>query len=418
MNLVPYRHFNRLRGRNSLSPMRRLTASILTLTTLAACQTRPEYGRPLPEGWPALIKLAPGEARPDFAPQWEERDAILPALERSIAWTRKRHAEQFFPIEGITHGHALASLEAFREALLTASGPADFRARLERDFDVYKSAGWNGHGGGVLFTGYCTPILKGSLAAAPGYDWPLYGLPEDLAKGPQGEILGRKLADGGLEPYPTRSVIESSHMLAGQGLELVWLSDPLDAFIAHVNGSAFIELPDGSMVKFGYSGKNGREYTSLGKELVADKQMKADQVSLASIRSWAARHPQKLVDYLHRNDSYVFFTEISGTPRGSLNVEVEPGRTLATDKRLFPRGAVVFVDTELADERGRGVPFERFLLDQDTGGAIRTAGRADIYLGIGPEAEALAGRTQAEGQLYYLFLSDEALTRRGEAPVP
>jgi membrane-bound lytic murein transglycosylase A len=205
-------------------------------------------------------------------------------------------------------------------------------------------------------------------------------------------------------------------MFAGQGLELVWLADPLDAFIAHVNGSAFVELPDGGMVKLGYAGKNGREYTSLGAELVKDKQLKADRVSLATIRAWAAKNPDKLVDYLHRNESYVFFTEISGTPRGSLNVEVEPGRTLATDKRLFPRGAVVFVETELTDEDGDRYPFERFLLDQDTGGAIRTAGRADLYLGIGPEAEELAGRTRAEGQLYYLFLNERALEGMGAQP--
>jgi membrane-bound lytic murein transglycosylase A len=389
--------------------MSRIAAVVLALSALAACHAKPEYGRPLPDGWPALLKLGPGEKWPDLAQQWNDREEILPALERSIEWTRKKHAEQFFPIENVTHEHALASLEGFRTALMESSSPDDFLARLESDFDVYKSAGWNGLGGGVLFTGYCTPILKGSLAAAPGFDWPLYGLPEDLAKGEHGEILGRTLPSGMLEPYPTRSVIESSAMLAGQGLELVWLSDPLDAFIAHVNGSAFIELPDGGSVKLGYAGKNGREYVSLGAELVKDKQLKADRVSLATIRDWAALHPDELLEYLHRNDSYVFFTEITGTPRGSLNVEVEPGRTLATDKRLFPRGAVVFVETELVDAEGRETPFEHVLLDQDTGGAIRTAGRADIYLGIGPQAEDLAGRTRAEGQLYYLFLNERAL---------
>lgn len=396
--------------------MSRIAALILSVSVAAACHTRPEYGRPLPDGWPALLKLGPDEPWPDFAPQWHERDEILPALERSIAWTRKQHARQFFPIEGITHEQALSSLERFRDALLESRGPDEFLSRLEADFDVYKSAGWNGLGGGVLYTGYCTPILEGSLAAAPGYDWPLYGLPEDLAKGPQGEILGRTLPDGGLEPYPTRRAIESSALLSGQELELVWLSDPLDVFIAHVNGSAFVELPDGAMIKLGYAGKNGREYVSLGQELVKDKQLKADRVSLATIRAWAAKHPDELIEYLHRNDSYVFFTEIAGTPRGSLNVEVEPGRTLATDKRLFPRGAVVFVDTELTDEKGRETPYARFLLDQDTGGAIRTAGRADIYLGIGPEAEELAGRTRAEGQLYYLFLNERALAEPRAEP--
>jgi membrane-bound lytic murein transglycosylase A len=396
--------------------MSRTAALVLALTALAACHAKPEYGRPLPEGWPALLKLGPNEPWPDFAQQWHEREALLPALERSIAWTRKPHAEQFFPIEGISHAHALSSLEAFRAALTESDGPADFLARLEQDFDVYRSAGWNGLGGGVLFTGYFTPIFEGSLAAAPGYDWPLYGLPEDLAKGPQGEILGRKLSDGMLEPYPTRRVIESSHMFAGQGLELVWLKSPLDAFLAHVNGSAFIELADGSMVKFGYAGNNGREFTSLRSALIADKRIKADRASLTTVIEWAAKHPDELIEYLHRNDRYVFFSEIAGTPRGSLNVEVEPGRTLATDKSLFPRGAVVFVEAGLEDESGHSTPFERFLLDQDTGGAIRTAGRADIYWGVGDEAGAVAGRTQAEGQLYYLFLNQRALEGAGAQP--
>jgi membrane-bound lytic murein transglycosylase A len=106
----------------------------------------------------------------------------------------------------------------------------------------------------------------------------------------------------------------------------------------------------------------------------------------------------------------VFFTQIDGNPRGSLNVEVSPQRTLATDKTLFPRGALVYVDATLplpaaAGRRGQA-PFRQLMLDQDTGGAIRTAGRADIYLGIGPQAEQRAGATRSEGQLYYLFLEE------------
>ena len=79
-------------------------------------------------------------------------------------------------------------------------------------------------------------------------------------------------------------------------------------------------------------------------------------------------------------------------------------RTLATDKTLFPRGALTFVEAEVG-----GVPYQRLMFDQDTGGAIRTAGRGDLYLGIGPDAERRAGTTKAEGQLYYLFLTEEPL---------
>ena len=115
-------------------------------------------------------------------------------------------------------------------------------------------------------------------------------------------------------------------------------------------------------------------------------------------------HESELQDYLDRNESYVFFTPIEGNPRGSLNVEVSGERSLATDKTLFPRGAVCFVDTRVGS--GSGKSFRQFMFDQDTGGAIRTAGRADIYLGSGATAERLAGTTEQQGQLYYLFLKD------------
>jgi len=393
-----------------------LLLALLSCSGLCGCRSAPDYSRALPPGWPALLPLEPGEPRPAFAEEWYARDEILPALDRSIEWTRRTHARQFFPIEGVSHERALRSLERFREVLLASEGPADFEQHLEREFTVYKSAGWDGRGGGVLFTGYFTPILEGSRTADARHRWPLYALPPDLVKGPQGEILGRRLSDGTLEPYPTRRAIEAGSLLAGQDLELVWLADPLDAFIAHVNGSAFVRLSDGSMLRLGYSGKNGQEYTSLGQELVKDGKLAKDALSLPAIRAWAAEHPEELDEYLQRNDSYVFFTPIEGNPRGSLNVEVAAGRSLATDKTIFPRGALTFVDTRLGPGSGQDAVYRRFLLDQDTGGAIRTAGRADIYLGVGDEAGRLAGRTRSEGQLYYLFLSEQALAAARPRP--
>lgn len=391
--------------------VRASTASVLALLPLAllgACRSAADFGRPLPDGAPALLPLGPGEPVPDVAHQWEEREEILPALQRSLDWTRSPHAKRFFPIAGITHERALESLERFQEVLRESLGPQDFQTRVEREFDVFKSAGWDGRGGGVLFTAYCTPILEGSLERTERYRHPLYALPPDLVKGPEGEILGWETAFGRMATYPSRGAIEAGGLLEGKGLELVWLADPIDAYIAHVNGSAFVELSDGSLYRLGYAGKNGRAYSSLGRALEADGILPEDGASLRAIREWAASAPPEEVrEYLHRNASYVFFTPIDGRPHGSLDVEVTAGRSLATDKSLFPRGALVFVDADETPDGGAPPEtFHRFLFDQDTGGAIRTAGRADIYLGVGPEAEARAGRTKVVGQLYYFFVKE------------
>jgi membrane-bound lytic murein transglycosylase A len=366
---------------------------------------RPDYSRPLPPGSPALLLLGPNDKRPDYAADWRQRERMLPALDRSIDWMKRPSAKGHFPIEGVSHERAQRSLERFRELLATSGSADEFRRTVDQEFNIYKSAGWDGRGGGVLFTGYCTPILDGSLERSEVYKYPLYGLPPDLVKDEQGNVLGQRLPDGSIAPtYPDRRAIDQGGLLAGQGLELVWMKDPLDAFIAQVQGSVVIRLPDGGQHQLGFSGHNGREYTSLRNELIKDKKIVDTEANLVTMRQWANAHPLEVPKYLARNERYVFFTPIQGNPRGSLNVEVTTERTLATDKRLFPRGGVVYVDTTIGNSRSAGKRFSQFMLDQDTGGAIRTAGRADIYLGTGASAERLAGTTQAEGQLYYLFL--------------
>lgn len=377
----------------------------LLLSAACVAPQEKDFETPLPPGAPALLEWQ--GAWPDMAATWYERDELLPALDRSIEWTDREYARNFFPVESVTHQRALDSLLRFRELLLEAHDAQSFENAVQREFQVYQSAGWNGRGGGVLFTGYCTPILDGSAVATAEFAYPLYALPDDLVKNSDGSIEGRRTA-AGIEPYPTRSAIEANSTLSGRGLELIWLRDPIDAFIAHVNGSAFVRLADGSMARFGYAGTNGREYTSLGRELVSAGRLEPGTVNLQSIRRWAHDHPTEVRDFLHRNERFVFFTPITGNPRGSLNVEVTGGRSLATDKSLFPRGALVYVDTHLPGaEYTDGEEYHRVMLDQDTGGAIRTAGRADIYLGVGERAEELAGTTRVEGQLYYLFLRND-----------
>jgi membrane-bound lytic murein transglycosylase A len=199
-------------------------------------------------------------------------------------------------------------------------------------------------------------------------------------------------------------------MLAGT--ELVWLEDPLAVYIAQVNGSAKLRLsgPGESGVMFvGYAGKTDRPYKGLGQSLVDAGILRKDELSLTAVKRAYQRNPEKVTELMYQNESYVFFTEYEGDnwPAGSLGVKVTPQRTLATDKGVYPRGGLVLVDTKSVTFADTERAFFEFMLDQDTGGAIKAPGRADIFMGIGPSAEILAGGQYAEGKLYYLFLKPE-----------
>lgn len=337
-------------------------------------------------------------------------DSLVEALDRSLEWFENPSSREYFPMGGITHARARASVLAFRSLLLERGSGGALADRLREEFDWYASVGRDGRGT-VLFTGYYSPVFRASRTRDDEYRYPLYGLPDDLAVDEAtGRTLGRRVG-GRIVPYPTRAEIESAGMLAGR--ELAWLRDAFDAFLIHVQGSAALELTDGSTLRVAYAGNNGREYTSIALELVADGKLAADELSLEEVRAHFAEHPEDLEPYLRRNDRFIFFREEQerNWPAGSLGVKVTALATLATDKSLFPPGGVVLVTTSVSVETGVSRRLTRFMLDQDTGGAIRSPGRADIYFGVGDEAERVAGGQYQEGRLYYLFLKPELVER-------
>ncbi len=137
--------------------------------------------------------------------------------------------------------------------------------------------------------------------------------------------------------------------------------------------------------------------------------MEQDKGSIHEIRRAFRDEPERVKALMYRNRSFVFFTEYKGDdwPSGSLGVKVTPRSSLATDKTIYPRGGVVLVDTESVTLTGGREKLVRFMLDQDTGGAIKAPGRADIFMGIGEAVGILAGSQYAEGRLYYFFLKRE-----------
>lgn len=363
-----------------------------------------DYAAPLPPGALALRKIGP-EAYPDFGAGFHDQRGLREAIRYSLDYLAKPSSEAYYPYAEITHDQVVASLRRFLDILDEVDTPQALDAAIRREFDVYQSVGCDGRGT-VFFTGYYTPIFDGRKERSGEFRYPLYGTPPDLVRSVPGGPVSRRRPDGGVDPsYPTRRQIESTRMLDGH--EVAWLRTPFEAYVITVQGSAKLRLADGSFYELGYAGDNGHEYTPIAAAMVQDGVIKKSEISLQTLLAYFSAHPEQVHHYAWQNDRYVFFQPTPGGARGSLNTPVTAYRTLATDKEVFPRAALTFVRTDLPrDYNGtvRMLPYGGFGLDQDTGGAIRAAGRSDIYMGVGPGAEALAGRTGAEGALYYLFL--------------
>ncbi len=252
-------------------------------------------------------------------------------------------------------------------------------------------------GGKALFTGYYEPELKGSRVKAGAFRYPLHRRPDDVPKG---------------APWLTREEIETSGALEGRGLEIAWLSDPVDKFFLQVQGSGRISLGDGSSLRVGYGGKNGHPYRSVGKELVRRGEFEPHQVSAHTIRKWVSRNPVQGPELLWHNPSYVFFREVSQVPGdkgplGAMNRSVTAGRTVAVDPNFVPLGAPVWV------EKDGDAPLRRLMVAQDTGSAIKGAQRGDIFFGTGKAAGDVAGRTRDPGRMVVLLPIKDALSLTG-----
>lgn len=344
---------------------------------------------------------------PDFTGACRDLADLRKAVEHSLDYLKKPSSRQSFPCGPIGHQDAVDSLKAFAELIDSGYRGARLNSLIRERFDVYMSVGCDGRGT-VLFTGYYTPVFEGSRKPGGRFKYPVYGLPEDLVKDTQGVTVGRRSADGGIVPYPSRAEIERSGLLKGK--EIMWLTDPFEVYIAHVQGSARIRLPDGSLTGIGYVANNGHEYKSIMQRLIDDGKIGIDRLSLSAAIAYFKSHPDETTAYTDLNPRFVFFREHRGTPVGSLNRPVTKLRTIATDKSIYPRGCLAFLTTVLpsaAEDEIIQRPYAGFALDQDAGGAIRAPGRCDVYMGEGEQAGKSAGKTFSEGRLYYLFLKKQ-----------
>jgi membrane-bound lytic murein transglycosylase A len=331
-----------------------------------------------------------------------DKRALLAAIEQSIRYLISSNAAtvyQKYPVSGITKDRVFRSLVRFRQLVLSSRSAAELEAAVKREFVFYQSVGREGSGN-VLFTAYYEPVYAASRVPTNEYRYPIYRRPPGLESWPK--------------PHPTRKELEGEDGLQGskgrlRGLELFWLRSRLEAYIAQIQGSARLQLIDGTQTTVGYADNTAYNYTSIGRELVQDGKLSLENSTLPNILGYFNKHPQELNKYLPRDKSFVFFQETYGAPAtGSISVPLTASRSIATDKSLMPPGALALIHAPIPFKNANGVmeypTVSRYVLDQDTGGAIKGSGRVDYFLGTGAIAGERAGVTATDGQLYYLLL--------------
>ncbi len=271
-----------------------------------------------------------------------------------------------------------------------------------------------------LFTGYYEPILHGSRVRTGEYNVPIYAKPGDLVTvnlesfnvSMKGQRLVGRVIEGRLLPYLDRKEIESG-ALDGRNLEIVWVNDAIDAFFLHIQGSGRVILKEGGTVRIGYAAKNGHEYFSIGKWLVAEDELSLETVSMQTIREWLRTNPSRALDVMAKNPSYIFFKNLNTDGViGSQGVQLTAERSLAVDVNFVPLGIPVWVNTQRPSEDPKKTDpvFRQLLVTQDTGSAIRGPIRGDVFWGDGDIAEKLAGRMKHQGS-YYLLLPIKTVER-------
>ncbi|MBU1709134.1 MAG: MltA domain-containing protein [Proteobacteria bacterium] len=339
----------------------------------------------------------------DYTPQ-----SLHEALSSSLQYLACIPEDREYKVCGsiVRAGDIADSLKFFEQLLQEHHSPAEFNRLVQENFQICQAESTE-KAEEILVTGYFEPVYRGSLERKHPYFYPLYEQPLDLIKKDGGEgIKSCRMENGKDVPYWTRAEIEEGQLLAGR--ELVYLADPVEAFILHVQGSGTIRFENGTTRRIHYAAKNGREYSSIGRLLVDEGRMELEQVNLPSIIAYLKEHPEQRKRILYHNESYIFFRWGESGPRGVLDEELTPERSVALDQAYFPPGMLGYLVTEkpVTDKAGNVVswlPMKRFVLNHDTGSAIKGPGRLDFFWGRGDYAETAAGMMKHPGRFYVLL---------------
>lgn len=380
----------------------RLTLALVGSLLLFGCSTAPQQETP-----PQKETVPPTPESQDFVAGdvrlSPSQFADLPAT-RDEDWEQALKA---FQVSCTTMQHHSLWREACRNAQGMPQGLA--RAFFEGNFELWKVSARDSQSGFFidkgLMTGYFEPILRASRVRHGIYQYPIYGVPDDLItveldsihpqlKGLRlrGKLQGRKLV-----PYDDRKGIASRKDLEKKHV-ICWADDPVEAFFLQIQGSGRVLLDNGSLLRIGYADQNGHPYRSLGAWLIENAGLTRDEMSMQRIKQWVRDNPQRRQELLNANPNFVFFAEREGYsddqgPVGAQGVPLTPLASVAVDRRYWKLG-VPFVT--VASQSMPAMQFARPVIAQDTGGAIKGVLRFDYFWGLGNEAGNRAGSQKSD----------------------
>ncbi len=336
------------------------------------------------------------------------------AAGRSLLYYRRLPEDVTFEYDGLIYSprEMAASTKLFISIIKNYKG-SERTEQLREKFLFFESRNSRGE---AFFTGYYEPLIQGSLTPTEKFPEPVYKTPDDLievdlalfSKRWKNEKIVGRLQGKRLVPYYSRDEIVYGRVLEGRAGVIAYVNG-IELFFLQIQGSGLIRLPDGSLKRINYAQKNGRPYTAIG--AVLKDEIPPDKMSMQSIKAYLYANPDKVREILNHNQSYVFFRETEEGPLGNINVPLTPNRSVAMDTRAAPRGGLAYIETEMPVFDGDRIagwrPVKRFVMVQDTGGAIRGHGRADLFLGHGEEAEKTAGHLKQNGRLFLIVARKE-----------
>ncbi len=391
-------------------PLFSISCFFVLMLTVISCKTVPE---------PELHLLSAEEVR-SF--NWEDDldvESLSQAIRQSIRYYQSMPETSEFRYKDMSYAprEMEASLQLFLEIFRTHEGERRI-AEIQEKFLFFESRNSDNN---AFFTGYYEPILLGCLNPNEACSAPLYATPADLLRVDleafsekwEGKRIFGKIKGNRFIPYDSRDEIVYRHSLRERADPIVYVENDIELFFLQIQGSGLVRLPDGRLKRVNYASQNGHPYRAIGRLLIQEEKIPREKMSLQALKEYLYANPEEERRILNYNPSYTFFREVEEGPLGNIEVPLTAGRSIAMDRNLIPRGGLVYVTTEIPvfenDEMIGLKPFTRFMLTQDTGGAIRGHGRGDIFWGHGELAELTAGHMKYNGRVFLLVARKEYL---------
>ncbi len=394
----------------------RMAAMSALAFAISACTVIPEGAR-VP-ATPAPLPVPTPRATPTPLPPPTTTAPVSDGAAITAGVTAGPDIESLLPSDSARLADALRAFRASCPSLMRRTDASGLTAGSDWQTACSNAASWSDNQAREFFrrnfeavqigdgrayaTGYYEPEIIGCRTPGSACNTPIYRRPDDLidvdlgkfSDALKGKTIRGKVTGTNFVPYDERAQITDGS-LSGRGLEIAYANDPIELFFLEVQGSGRLRLPDGGIMRIGYAGQNGRDYTGIGKLMKDRGLIKAG--SMQDIMQWLRANPVDGRRIMNENRSYIFFKEVTGAgPLGALGIAVTPRVTVAADPKFVPLGAPLLLSVDRDEVNGVWVA-------QDTGGAIKGANRFDTFWGAGSDARTIAGGMSTRGSVWLLL---------------